>query len=101
MARPDTNTVFILTRHNSHAEFIIKALKSGKNVFVEKPICTSEKELELISTAFKETRRNDGTGPILMVGFNRRFSKFTKLIKKNLTILNPLNHLFILVMQVL
>lgn len=80
----NTNTVFILTRHNSHAEFIIKALKSGKNVFVEKPICTTEKELELIMTAFKETRNSDGTGPILMVGFNRRFSKFSKLLKKEL-----------------
>ncbi len=78
----NTNTVFILTRHNSHADFVIKALKSGKNVFVEKPICTTEKELELISTAFKETRNSDGTGPILMVGFNRRFSKFSKLLKK-------------------
>ena len=81
---PGTNTVFILTRHNSHAEFIIKALKSGKNVFVEKPLCTTEKELESILKAFKETRNNDGTGPILMVGFNRRFSKFSRLIKKEL-----------------
>ncbi len=80
----NTNTVFILTRHNSHAEFIIKAFESGKNVFVEKPICTTEKELELILAAFKETRNSDGTGPILMVGFNRRFSKFSKLLKKEL-----------------
>tara|TARA_Y100000746_G_C15458393_1_gene430287 strand:- start:199 stop:2331 length:2133 start_codon:yes stop_codon:yes gene_type:complete len=80
----DTNTVFILTRHNSHAEFIIKGLKYGKNVFVEKPICTTERELASISKAFKETRRKDGSGPILMVGFNRRFSKFSKLLKKEL-----------------
>ena len=44
-----TNTVFILTRHNTHAEFIIKALRAGKNIFVEKPICTTEKELERYS----------------------------------------------------
>ena len=38
-----TNTLFVLTRHNTHAEFIIKALKAGKNIFVEKPMCTTEK----------------------------------------------------------
>ena len=79
-----TNTVFILTRHNSHAEFIIKSLEYGKNVFVEKPICTTQEQLELISEAYKKSRFPDGTGPILMVGFNRRFSKLTEILKKEL-----------------
>ena len=67
----DVNTVFILSRHNTHAEFVVNALNSGKNVFVEKPLCISENQLNLIINAYKNSRRSDGSGPILMVGFNR------------------------------
>ena len=80
-----TNTVFILTRHDSHAEYILKALNSGKNVFVEKPICINEKQLTLISEAYQKSRKDDGKGPLLMVGFNRRFSNLTQILKKELT----------------
>ena len=82
------NTLIILTRHNTHAEFIVKALRSGKNVFVEKPMCTSEKELEDIAKAYKDSRRNDGKGPVLMVGFNRRFSSLIQLLRKDLMQIN-------------
>ena len=82
---PRTNTVFVLTRHNSHAEFIIKSLKCGKNVFVEKPLCTTQEQLELISEAYMKSRYPDGNGPILMAGFNRRFSKLTEILKKELS----------------
>jgi len=82
------NTLIILTRHNTHAEFIVKALRSGKNVFVEKPMCTSEKELEDIAKAYKDSRRDDGKGPVLMVGFNRRFSSLIQLLRKDLMQIN-------------
>lgn len=42
------NTVFIATRHDSHGYYVKKALEAGKNVFVEKPLCLSEEELEEI-----------------------------------------------------
>jgi threonine dehydrogenase-like Zn-dependent dehydrogenase len=35
---PNINTVAILTRHDSHADLVVKALKAGKHVFVEKPL---------------------------------------------------------------
>ena len=82
------NTIFVLTRHNTHAEFIIKALRSGKNIFVEKPMCTTEKELEDIAQAYKDSRREDGKGPVLMVGFNRRFSSLIQLLRKDLMQIN-------------
>ena len=85
---PQTNTLFILTRHNTHAEFIIKGLKNKKNIFVEKPICLTEKQLEDIAKAYKESRSGDGKGPVLMVGFNRRFSSLTQLLKKDLMKIN-------------
>ena len=83
-----TNTLFVLTRHNTHAEFIIKALRNKKNIFVEKPLCTTEEQLEAIAKAYKESRRKDGKGPALMVGFNRRFSSLIQLVKKDLMKIN-------------
>ena len=77
-----------MTRHNTHAEFIIKGLKNKKNIFVEKPICLTEKQLEDIAKAYKESRSGDGKGPVLMVGFNRRFSSLTQLLKKDLMKIN-------------
>ncbi|SMD44628.1 Predicted dehydrogenase [Aquiflexum balticum DSM 16537] len=70
-----TNTVFIATRHDSHAYYVLKSLKSNKNVFVEKPICLLESELEAIKSAYEIS------GTSLMVGFNRRFSPLSKMIK--------------------
>lgn len=64
----NTNTVFIATRHNSHAEYVLNALKNKKNVFVEKPLCLNEKELNEIISAYQNS------GVIAMVGFNRRFA---------------------------
>ena len=43
-----TNTVFIATRHDSHGAYVLKSLKANKNVFVEKPLCLLESELEEI-----------------------------------------------------
>ena len=64
-----TNTVFISTRHNLHAESVIKAIEKGKNIFVEKPLGMNEQELEAIMEAYKLNRNIH-----LMVGFNRRFA---------------------------
>src|SRR6266498_3546394 len=35
---PNINTVAILTRHDTHPDLIVQALKAGKHVFVEKPL---------------------------------------------------------------
>jgi predicted dehydrogenase/threonine dehydrogenase-like Zn-dependent dehydrogenase len=65
----DINAVVITTRHNSHAALVCQALQAGKAVFVEKPLALSYDELALIETAY-----NESASPLLMVGFNRRFS---------------------------
>ena len=67
------NTIAIVTQHNSHAYFVQQALKSGKNVFVEKPLAITHEELSDVKTAYDEAVKTDKT-PKLMVGFNRRFS---------------------------
>ncbi len=72
------STVFITTRNNLHARFIIEALKCGKDVFVEKPLCISEDELaEIIRTIDSLQQR-----PYIMVGFNRRYGYHAGDIRK-------------------
>ena len=73
---PAIGTVFIATRHDSHAGYVIKALKQGKNVFVEKPLAMNIAELEAVEEAVNSSGRQ------LMVGFNRRFSPLSAALKK-------------------
>ncbi|OPY13634.1 MAG: Glucose--fructose oxidoreductase precursor [Syntrophus sp. PtaB.Bin138] len=73
------NTVFIATRHDSHAGYVLKALRAGKHVFVEKPLCLGETELEEIRSLYESAA---GAPPLLMVGYNRRFSPFAREARK-------------------
>jgi len=75
---PQIDLVFILTRHNSHASFVIEALKAGKHVFVEKPLCINKDELTQIIHVYSSIRNPQSAMPLLMVGFNRRFSPAAK-----------------------
>ena len=48
---PNIDVVSIASFDQFHAEQVIKALKNGKHVFVEKPLCTSRGELdEIVAT---------------------------------------------------
>lgn len=77
---PDIDLVMICTRHNNHAELVLKGLKAGKHVYVEKPLAVTMDQLDEIKHFYKE---NEGKPvPALMVGFNRRFSKYAKEIKR-------------------
>jgi predicted dehydrogenase len=67
---PDVNAAFITTRHHQHAPAVLKALGLGKHVFVEKPLCLREEELDAIRAAHEAASPR----PVLLVGFNRRFS---------------------------
>ncbi len=74
----NTNTLFIATRHDSHADFVIKGLEHNKNIFVEKPLCLKQDELEKIKKVQSRVQK-----PI-MIGFNRRFSPYSQIIKKKI-----------------
>jgi len=63
------NTVAILTRHDTHADLVVKALKAGKHIFVEKPLAINSAQLSAIS---KQLLKTDNC--ILTAGFNRRFA---------------------------
>jgi predicted dehydrogenase/threonine dehydrogenase-like Zn-dependent dehydrogenase len=77
----DINTVFIATRHDFHAEYVMKALKAGKHVFVEKPLCLNEDELNQIVEIYNSSPITHHPSPVLFVGYNRRFSPFIQHIK--------------------
>ena len=89
IADPEVNTVAILTRHNLHADQVISSLRSGKNVFVEKPLCLTEEELDSIISEFALSQtvaaREKRAGPALLVGYNRRFAPFVVALRKRLT----------------
>jgi len=71
------DALFVVTSHNTHARFICEALEAGKHVFVEKPLCLHEAELEGIESAVRNHQ-----SAVLMVGFNRRFSPHTVKIRE-------------------
>ncbi len=66
---PDINTIVIATRHNLHAELVLRGLDSRKHIFVEKPLAMDNSELSRI-----EELRREHPDLHLMVGYNRRFS---------------------------
>jgi predicted dehydrogenase/threonine dehydrogenase-like Zn-dependent dehydrogenase len=70
--------IMICTRHNLHGDLVMRGLKAGKHIFVEKPLCTKKEELEKVRRFFA----NSVETPLLMVGFNRRFSPISNKIKE-------------------
>lgn len=80
---PRINAVYISTRHNDHAELVVRGLESGKNILVEKPLCISHEQLEKIKNAL--ARRDPARAPMLMVGFNRRFAPMIQTTKELLS----------------
>ncbi|MCK9227355.1 MAG: bi-domain-containing oxidoreductase [Syntrophorhabdaceae bacterium] len=78
----EINTVMIATRHNLHGTLVKKALEEGKNVFVEKPLCLTEAELNDIIVGYSMQGTHESASPFLMVGFNRRFSPFIQRVRE-------------------
>lgn len=73
----DIDTVMITTRHNLHAKMVIESLQAGKNVFVEKPLCLTEEELQNIITSHLSHLTSN-----ILVGFNRRFAPLAQKMKQ-------------------
>ncbi|HZU37954.1 MAG TPA: bi-domain-containing oxidoreductase [Gemmataceae bacterium] len=77
---PTFDLVVISTRHHEHAAQTIAALKAGKHVFVEKPLALSWQELQDVGTVYESLEHR----PLLMVGFNRRFSPAIRALQDSL-----------------
>ncbi|MGH8014789.1 MAG: Gfo/Idh/MocA family oxidoreductase, partial [Candidatus Zixiibacteriota bacterium] len=74
----NVNALFIANRHHQHAEFVLKAVKAAKPVFVEKPLCLNLSELVQIVGEYKKNPVPN------MVGFNRRFAPLIQKMKSAL-----------------
>lgn len=74
---PEVDAVLIATRHNTHASMVLQALKAGKHVLVEKPLALNEDELTAIEEFYATA---SGSTPMLLTGFNRRFSQYARQI---------------------
>lgn len=74
----DIDIILISTRHNLHANMVLKALNAGKNVLVEKPLAINKNELDSIVDFYKDKEN----APLLLTGFNRRHSKYLQEINK-------------------
>ena len=73
---PEVDAVLIATRHHLHGSLVLAALKAGKHVLVEKPLTLSKEELINLEAFYKEDNVDTEiqSKPILLTGYNRRFS---------------------------
>jgi len=70
------DAAFVLTNNQTHYKFTESLLKSGIDVFVEKPLAQNSSEVQLLAELAENKSR------ILMVGFNRRYSLLYKKAKE-------------------
>jgi predicted dehydrogenase/threonine dehydrogenase-like Zn-dependent dehydrogenase len=75
---PAIDAVVSITRHDLHARHVMRALDAGKAVFVEKPLCLTADEL----TGIEDACERHSNAPLIMVGFNRRFSQAARRVRE-------------------
>ena len=77
---PNFSLIVIATRHHEHADQVVACLKAKKHVFVEKPLALSWQELDRVVKTYQGLEQLEQS-PLLMVGFNRRFSPALQALK--------------------
>jgi predicted dehydrogenase len=82
LADADIDAVLIGTPHNVHGEMVLAALQAGKHVLVEKPLALNQIELNAISAFYEE--HSEAETPLLLTGFNRRFSPHARKVAEAL-----------------
>jgi predicted dehydrogenase/NADPH:quinone reductase-like Zn-dependent oxidoreductase len=75
------DAVLISTRHHLHAGMALRALRAGKHVLLEKPLALTFDELNEIRAFYDGEEAMEGK-PILLTGFNRRFSPYARNAKE-------------------
>jgi predicted dehydrogenase len=78
LADSGVDTIVVATRHDSHADWTVRALEAGKHVFAEKPLALTLEELARVESAL------GSASGILCVGFNRRFAPHVRIAKEAL-----------------
>lgn len=72
----DCDVVIVTTKDSTHDEFIVRAMRRGKDVISEKPMTTDAEKCRAILQAERETGRS------LRVTFNYRYAPFKTEIKR-------------------
>jgi predicted dehydrogenase/threonine dehydrogenase-like Zn-dependent dehydrogenase len=67
-----------LTPHSQHAQLVKSAIHHGKALFIEKPLCINEDELQDLREFAAQTK----SLPVIFVGHNRRYSPHTAQMQK-------------------
>ena len=79
--------IMITSRHDTHAEAVVRAIQSGKHVYVEKPLALTVEELTMVKKALTAH-----AGQHLMVGFNRRYAPVVQQVIDHFSpVQSPLN----------
>ncbi|MBN1985192.1 MAG: Gfo/Idh/MocA family oxidoreductase, partial [Prolixibacteraceae bacterium] len=76
LAVPNLDAVVICSPTDTHAGYVVKAAKAGKQIFCEKPLDLSLDRVKEVLNIVKEC------GVKLMLGFNRRFDPEFKKIRQ-------------------
>jgi predicted dehydrogenase/threonine dehydrogenase-like Zn-dependent dehydrogenase len=79
LADETIGTVFVATRHDSHARIALDALAAGKHVFVEKPLALNRGDLQSLEAAVA------AAPGLLTVGFNRRFAPLSRTLRADIS----------------
>lgn len=76
------NLISIASYDNFHYEQIIQALRNGKNIFIEKPMCQNIKQFKNIKKILKESKLNLSSNFVLR--YHPKFKKVKELIDKRI-----------------
>lgn len=72
--------VVIATRHDTHAETALRFLRAGKHVLLEKPLALTDAEVRQFEGFYAGRELHEA--PLLLTGFNRRFSALAMEVQK-------------------
>ena len=70
----DVHALVIATRHHLHADMALRALQADKHVLVEKPLALGAPEVQALEQFI--TAPETESVPLLLTGYNRRFSSY-------------------------
>ncbi len=86
VADPAVDVVFVLSPDQHHCEHATAALRAGKHVFVEKPVCLTRTDAVRLDAMARSANR------LVMVGYMRRFAPAFLEAKAQLAALGPLSY---------
>ena len=78
LSDPDIEVVVVATPHDTHADYVVRALQAGKHVWCEKPLALTLPDLDRVEAAWR------ASGRVLMVGHNRRWAPHVQEVRAGL-----------------